>query len=117
MNFLLTGVNHKSAPLEVREHFAIPEAQLPGAVQRLVQYPGIQEALIVSTCNRVEFLAHTTNGTADLTGFLAEYFGPHMEEFRKYSYEYGREMPYAICFAWHRAWIPWWSANRRSWAR
>ena len=88
MNFLLTGINHKSAPLEVREHFAIPEAQLPGVVQRLAQYPGIQEALIVSTCNRVEFLAHTTNGTADLAGFLAEHFGAHAEEFRKYFYEF-----------------------------
>jgi len=88
MNFLLTGINHKSTPLEVRERFAIPEAQLPGAVQRFVQQPGVREALIVSTCNRVEFLAHTTNGTTDLSGFLAEYFGSRVEEFRKYAYEY-----------------------------
>jgi glutamyl-tRNA reductase len=91
MNFLLTGVNHRSAPLEVRERFAIPEARLPEAIRRLAQYPGIEEALIVSTCNRVEFLTRTTNGTADLTGFLSEYFGAPPGEFRGYLYEY-REM-------------------------
>jgi glutamyl-tRNA reductase len=88
MNFLLTGVNHRSAPIDVRERFAISEAQLPGAVQRLANHPGVQEALIVSTCNRVEFVARTTNGTAELTGFLAEYFGCEAEGFRKYLYEY-----------------------------
>jgi glutamyl-tRNA reductase len=88
MNFLLTGVNHRSAPLQVRERFAIPEARLPEAVRRLAQYPGVEEALIVSTCNRVEFLARTTNGTADLTGFLTEYFGSPPDEFRSYLYEY-----------------------------
>ena len=91
MNFLLTGVNHRSAPLEVRERFAIPEARLPEAIRRLAQYPGIEEALIVSTCNRVEFLTRTTNGTADLTGFLSEYFSAPPDEFRGYLYEY-REM-------------------------
>jgi glutamyl-tRNA reductase len=91
MNFLLTGVNHRSAPLEVRERFAIPEARLPEAIRRLAQHPGIEEALIVSTCNRVEFLTRTTNGTADLTGFLSEYFGAPPDEFRGYLYEY-REM-------------------------
>jgi glutamyl-tRNA reductase len=88
MNFLLTGVNHRSAPIDVRERFAIPEAQLPGAVQRLANHPGVQEALIVSTCNRVEFVARTTNGTAELTGFLAEYFGCEAEGLRRYLYEY-----------------------------
>jgi len=74
MNFQLIGVNHKTAPVEVRERFAIPESHLPNAVQRLVQHPGVGEGLILSTCNRVEMLVRTENGSADLRGFLSKYF-------------------------------------------
>ncbi|MFB3814068.1 MAG: glutamyl-tRNA reductase [Terriglobales bacterium] len=88
MSFLLTGVNHKSAPVDVRERFAIPESRLPDAVQRLAQYPGVEEALIVSTCNRVEFVARTTADTAELTGFLADYFKVPAETFTQYLYEH-----------------------------
>ncbi|MFB3917374.1 MAG: glutamyl-tRNA reductase [Terriglobales bacterium] len=88
MNFLLTGVNHRSAPLGVRERFAIPEAKLPEAVQRLTQYPGIEEGLILSTCNRVEFVARSTNGSTDLTGFLSDLFQASPEQFKQYLYEY-----------------------------
>ncbi len=90
MNFQLIGVNHNSAPVEVRERLAIPESRLPDALKRLVQHPGIEEALILSTCNRVEMLAQTRNGSADLRGFVREYFqmesadlGPHLYEFHE----------------------------------
>jgi glutamyl-tRNA reductase len=89
MNFQLIGVNHNTAPVEVRERLAIPESRLPEAVKRFVQHPGVDEALILSTCNRVELLAQTTNGSADLRGFLGEYFqiekstlDPHLYEYR-----------------------------------
>jgi glutamyl-tRNA reductase len=88
MNFLVKGLNHRSAPLEVRERFAVPESKLPEALQRLAQYPGIEEGLIISTCNRVEFLARTKNGTADMDGFLAEFFRMSPEEIRNYTYEH-----------------------------
>ena len=39
MNLQLIGVNHRSAPVEIRERFAIPEKKLPEALQSLVQYP------------------------------------------------------------------------------
>ncbi len=55
--FLLIGVNHKTAPVEVRERLAIPESRLPEATKRLAGHAGIEEAMIVSTCNRVELLA------------------------------------------------------------
>ncbi len=88
MNFLLKGLNHKSAPVDVRERFAVPETKLPEALQRLAQHPGVDEALIISTCNRVEFLARTRNGTADLDGFLAQYFQMSAQEIRRYTYEH-----------------------------
>ncbi len=56
---LLVGVNHTTAPLEVRERLAIPVARLAEATRSLAGQPGIREALILSTCNRVELLTVT----------------------------------------------------------
>ena len=88
MNLQLIGVNHRSAPVEIRERFAIPEKKLPEALQSLVQYPGVQEGLIISTCNRVEVLAGLKNGTADLRGFLRDYFHLDPSEFDQHLYEF-----------------------------
>jgi glutamyl-tRNA reductase len=88
MNLQLIGVNHRSAPVEIRERFAIPEKKLPEALQFLVQYPGVQEGLIISTCNRVEVLAGLKNGTADLRGFLRDYFHLDPSEFDQHLYEF-----------------------------
>ena len=52
MNFQLIGVNHNTAPVEVRERLAIPESRLAEALKRLAEHPGVDEALILSTCNR-----------------------------------------------------------------
>ncbi len=88
MNFFVIGVNHKTAPVEVRERFAIPESQLPEAMQRLARYPGVEEAMIVSTCNRVEMVARSTNGSCDLHGFLREYYNLKPGEYEKYVFEH-----------------------------
>src|SRR6201993_4931996 len=88
MNLQLIGVNHRSAPVEIRERFAISEKKLPEALQSLVQYPGVQEGLIISTCNRVEVLAGLKNGTADLRGFLRDYFHLDPSEFNQHLYEF-----------------------------
>jgi glutamyl-tRNA reductase len=90
---VLVGVNHTTAPLEVRERLAIAAARLPDAVRSLAHQPGIREALVLSTCNRVEFLTCQEPGhaSADLSllRFLHEYFAipaetvePHLYEFR-----------------------------------
>ncbi len=54
MKLLLAGLNHRSAPVEVRERMAFPEALLPEALGRLKGRAGFLEGLILSTCNRVE---------------------------------------------------------------
>jgi glutamyl-tRNA reductase len=54
MSLLTIGVNHTSAPLELRERVAIPDSVLPSALSALMQTPTIDEAAIVSTCNRTE---------------------------------------------------------------
>ncbi len=90
MSFHLIGVNHKSAPVEVRERLAIPDSRLPDALKSFTHHPGVDEGMILSTCNRVELLAQTQNGGADLRAFLRDYFqltqsslDPHLYEYRE----------------------------------
>ncbi|HYX69041.1 MAG TPA: hypothetical protein VE825_07900 [Terriglobales bacterium] len=88
MNFFLIGVNHNSAPVEVRERLAVPEARLSEANRSLLGYPGVEEAMVLSTCNRVELLAHCKNGSTDLRGFLGRFFNVAPADFDEYLYEY-----------------------------
>jgi glutamyl-tRNA reductase len=88
MNFLLIGVNHNSAPVEVRERFAIPESRLPEATKSLAEFPGIDEGMILSTCNRVELVACSKNGSADLRGFFCKYFNTDPAQCGDFLYEY-----------------------------
>ncbi|HXK06180.1 MAG TPA: glutamyl-tRNA reductase [Verrucomicrobiae bacterium] len=88
MKLLTTGVSHKTAPVEVRECLAFREDSLAGALADLRSRAGVSEAVILSTCNRVE-ITLTTDDTADpqaiVDGFLADHkavsadsIGPHL---------------------------------------
>jgi glutamyl-tRNA reductase len=88
MRFQLIGVNHNTAPVEVRERLAIPESRLPEACRKLVEHPAVAEGMIVSTCNRVEFIANMKNGTGDLREFLHEYFEVEPREYENHLYEF-----------------------------
>ena len=88
MNIQLIGLNHRTAPVEVRERFAVPEKKLPAALQSLVDHPGVSEGLIVSTCNRVEVLAGLKSDGCDLRVFLSQFFGIEQTELEKYIYEF-----------------------------
>lgn len=59
LNLLLTGLNHRTAPVEVRERLAVSAEQLPGALEALRACPGVDEVMLLSTCNRVEVLAQS----------------------------------------------------------
>ena len=59
MSIVLIGINHKSAPVEVRELLAFSEAACSEGLRSLVDGDVVREGLIVSTCNRVEVLAET----------------------------------------------------------
>jgi len=75
MKFSITGVNHKSAPVEVRERLAFDERSLAEALTELKRRPGFCEGMILSTCNRVE-VALTVEDTGGkslaVDEFLAE---------------------------------------------
>jgi glutamyl-tRNA reductase len=88
VKFQLIGVNHKSAPIEVRERLAIPESRIPDALKRLVQHPGVDEGLILCTCNRVEVLAQSKNGGIDLRRFLRDFFHLESTSYESHLYEY-----------------------------
>jgi glutamyl-tRNA reductase len=57
LDIIVVGLNHRTTPIEIREKFSISEAQLREALIRLKSYHGIDEGLILSTCNRVEVCA------------------------------------------------------------
>lgn len=57
MSIILVGLNHRTAPVEVRERLAFSENSLTPALRTLVDSGGVSEAVIVSTCNRVEIVA------------------------------------------------------------
>ncbi len=88
MRYQLIGVNHTSAPLDLRERLAIADSHLPEACRQLAAHPGIEEGLILSTCNRVEMITHTVNGSADLRGFLHQHFKLAPQELDSHVYEF-----------------------------
>lgn len=55
MNIFCLGLSHQTANVSVRERFAVPDAVLAEALKRLRNVPGVDEAVILSTCNRTEF--------------------------------------------------------------
>ena len=56
MNIVLVGVSHKTAPVGLRERLVIAPADLVKVTRSLAMTPGVREALILSTCNRVELV-------------------------------------------------------------
>ena len=75
MSILLVGVNHKTAPVEIRERLAFNDEACAEGLRHLVDGEIVREGLIVSTCNRVEILSATANesidyGAGQLTNFL-----------------------------------------------
>ncbi|HEY1242595.1 MAG TPA: glutamyl-tRNA reductase [Bryobacteraceae bacterium] len=95
MKLLLTGVSHKTAPVEVRESLAFAEASLPAALNDLRARPGVSEAVILSTCNRVEIAVTTEDGVdpqATVDAFLADQKTLNAASINPHLYRYeGRE--------------------------
>ncbi len=69
MSLLVLGLNHRTAPVEVRERIVFSAERLPHALADLRALPGVNEALIVSTCNRTEVYAVGATGET-VSGWL-----------------------------------------------
>ena len=64
MVFVACGLNHKTAPLDVREKVALLEARQDTLLNNLVGLPAVNEAAILSTCNRTEIYCETDDPTS-----------------------------------------------------
>ena len=87
-SLLLFGVNHKTAPIELREQIAISADRLAEATRSLAQTPGVREAMILSTCNRVELVVCPEGNPPDLMGFFNQFFAIDHSALRPHVYEY-----------------------------
>lgn len=90
MKIMLWGINHKTAPVEIRERLAIASDALPEVTRQLLSAPGMQECMVLSTCNRVEFVTLHEEQEPNLLQFLEDHFAvdartlhPHMYTYRE----------------------------------
>jgi len=95
MKILVVGLNHKSAPIDVREKLAFDPEQVLRALRELKHRFGEAEFVLLSTCNRVElYCASKRVGGVDgetLAKFLSEFHRVRWEEFQEYLYHYNDE--------------------------
>lgn len=94
MNLVLVGMNHRTAPVEVRERMNIHESRLTEALLNLVQRPGVLEAMILSTCNRLEVLVNIEDGLEPaplLRQFLRDYHHCDLASLERYLYWYKQD--------------------------
>lgn len=88
MKILLTGLNHKTAPVELRERLAIAPENLALETQSLLSHPGIREGLVLSTCNRVELLICHEGEDPGLPTYLNRHFSVDARTLQPHLYEY-----------------------------
>jgi len=106
MNILVVGLNHRTAPVEVREKLAFSGAHLHGALTSLAERrtnsdPSCQEAVLLSTCNRTELYALVEDihaGREALVGFLAGHGKLPIAELEGHTYVYANEEAVAHLF-------------------
>ncbi|WP_019932563.1 glutamyl-tRNA reductase [Nocardia sp. BMG111209] len=89
MSVLLVGVSHRSAPVAVLEKVAVTEDDRPKLTDRMLVSQHVSEAMIVSTCNRVEIYAVVDafhGGLAEIGDLLAKHSGLPLPELTKHAY-------------------------------
>ncbi len=89
MPIVLLGLSHRTAPSEVRDRHTVPADRIADALIALSEYSAIREAVILSTCNRLEVYADVEayeSGIAQLKEFLTTYRAMKVEDFDKYLY-------------------------------
>lgn len=90
MHLIVVGLNHRSAPIEVRERLTFAEHALPEALRALLARPGILEGAILSTCNRTEVYAAVRHAAGEgvLVRFLTDHHHLPEAEFAGHLYVY-----------------------------
>ncbi len=83
MSLKILGLNHSTAPVEIREQVIYAGADIPRALDALTALDDVHEAVVLSTCNRTEFyIAAGDSGTAELEHWLKtdQGLGPEAEK-------------------------------------
>jgi len=86
MPFVLVGLNHRTAPVEVRERLTIAAADLPAALESFCEQTESQQAVLLSTCNRVEILGCEPCDQIRATDYLSRQSGLSSSELRDHLY-------------------------------
>lgn len=89
MHIIVAGLSHKTAPVEIREKVTFPEQILSDALHVLIGYPSINEAVILSTCNRMEIYVVASDiekGKDNITQFICDYHRLRRDKLEKYLY-------------------------------
>ncbi len=89
MHILVSGVRHRTAPIEVREKFALLEDEVAAALAVLKACDAIQECAILTTCNRTEIYAvvsDTETGLQSIRQFYKLFKGFQIEPYRQYTF-------------------------------
>jgi len=89
MELVFVGLNHRTAPIEMRDRLAIVPARLPAALTAAADQPGLNEVVLLSTCNRAEVWAvadETRVGAAAILAFLRDHHGVTIEEIEPHLY-------------------------------
>jgi glutamyl-tRNA reductase len=97
MPIVVVGLSHHTAPVTVRERFSFPEAAIPQALQKLRDTGSVHEAVILSTCNRVELYAVTDLDDAGSFSVLREFLhGYHGMEDNRDESVYSFSEPFSL---------------------
>lgn len=89
MSVLLVGMSHRSAPVALLERLSMDANVQHGAATALIKQPSLSEAMIISTCNRLEVYTVTNafhSGVEDVMRVLGEVSGVDVAELRRYLY-------------------------------
>jgi glutamyl-tRNA reductase len=102
VSLLVVGCNHRSADLALLERLAVPADELPKALASLTRLPHVSEAVVLSTCNRVEVYAHVSRfhgGLQEVRSWLAERGDVHPQDLDEVQYSYHDDRAAAHLFA------------------
>lgn len=89
MALITLGLNHKTAPIGIRERLTFGPDIIVAALRSLSERPGIDEAVILSTCNRTEiYCAHTRSGREQICAWLGEFHGLEQETISPFIYSH-----------------------------
>ena len=100
-DIILIGVNHKTAPVELREKLAFSDEETQTALKLCQATPYVNEAMIISTCNRVEMLMVTKNQSLALetiSSFIAATRSISLAQLKKSTYIYSGDQAIAHVF-------------------